>query len=462
MTNTSTNVEYQPASVGEDVELREVSGASSPPAARWLSKLQLFWTCRRLLFRSAAAGLCLSTILAFTIRKEYQSTVRLMPPETQSAPGMAMLAALTAKAGYGLGGAAGDLLGLKTSGALFVGILQSRSIQERLVERFDLKKVYGLRMTGDAERRLGENSSVMEDRKSGILTITVTDQGPQRAAQLAAAYVEELDRLVSQLSTSAAHRERVFLEERLRTVKIDLDSAAQQFGQFASKNSAIDIQAQGKAMMEAAARLQGELIVAESELQMLKQIYTENNVRVRGMQARIGELQRQLEKMGGQLGGKTEKTPQSGDPFYPSMRELPLLGVTYADLLRRTKIQETVFEILTQQYELAKVQEAKETPSVKVLDRAQVPERKSYPSRLLVMFLGTSLSLGAGCLWVLGSARWQSTDRNDPRRVFAMEVFTSLKTQWPAFSRNGGGWRGLPKILWNRARTKRDFSGGNT
>jgi capsule polysaccharide export protein KpsE/RkpR len=462
MTNPSTNVEYQPASVGEDVEVREVSRSGIAPAARWLNKLRLFWTDRRLLARSAAVGLCLSTILAFTIRKEYQSTVRLMPPETQSAPGMAMLAALTAKGGYNLGGAAGDLLGLKTSGALVVGILQSRSIQERLVERFELRKVYGLEITGDAERRLGENSSVIEDRKSGILTIRVTDQSPQRAAQLGGAYVEELDHLVSQLSTSAAHRERVFLEERLRTVKSDLDTAAQQFGQFASKNSAIDIQAQGKAMMEAAARLQGELIAAESELQMLKQIYTENNVRVRGIQARIGELQRQLNKMGGQRDGKPESTTQASDPISPSMRELPLLAVTYADLLRRTKIQETVFEILTQQFEFAKVQEAKETPSVKVLDRAEVPARKSYPSRLLVMFLGTSLFLGAACLWVLGRARWHSTDRNDPRRVFAMEVFTSLKTQWPVISSNGAGWRGLPKTLWNRARTKRDFSGEKT
>ena len=294
--------------------------------------------------------------------------------------GLASLLAMTARSGSGLGMLAGDLLGLKTSGSLFIGILRSETVEDRIIDKFDLKSVYGVRRMQDARRRLEENTEVTEDRKSGIITIGVTDHSPQRASAIAQSYVAELDRLVSELNTSAAHRERVFLEERLKSVKQDLDSSAKEFSQFASNNTAIDIKEQGRAMVEAAASLQGHLIAAQSELEGLRQIYADSNVRVRAVRARIAELQKKLEQMGD---GDLSPTGSPGtSPLYPSIRKLPLLGVTYAELYRTNKIQETVFELLTQQCELAKVQEAKETPSVKVLDVAKVPEKKAFPPRL--------------------------------------------------------------------------------
>src|SRR5271165_1795441 len=161
---------------------------------------------------------------------------------------------------------------------------------------------------------------------------------------------------------------------RLPAVKADLDKASKDFSQFASKSGAIDIKEQGRAMVEAAANLQGQLIAAEASLSGLQQIYTPNNVRVRAAQARVAELRSQLEKLGGKAGGEAiagGDPASNSDALYPSIRKLPILGVTYANLFRETKIQEAVFEALTQQYEMAKVQEAKETPSVKVLDPAQ-------------------------------------------------------------------------------------------
>src|SRR5262249_51765864 len=145
--------------------------------------------------------------------------------------------------------------------------------------------------------------------------------------------------------------------------------------QFASKNGAIDIKEQGRAMVEAAATLEGQLIAAKSELEGLKQIYADNNVRVRSTQARIAELQSQLNKVGGKGENDSSTISNGSDRLYPSLRRLPILGVTFADLYRRTKVQEAVYEALTQQYELAKVQEVKETPSVKILDEARVPEK---------------------------------------------------------------------------------------
>src|SRR5437773_8760352 len=269
-------------------------------AREWQAEqLRLLWGRRRFFFRAGAVGLLASTLLAFLIPKSYTSTTQLMPPDPQSTSGMAMMAAMAAKAGGGLAGVAGDLLGLKSSGALFIGVLRSQTSQDRLIEKFDLRRVYGARLVMDARMKLDENTSISEDKKSGIITISVTDHSPQRAAALANAYVDQLNTLVSELSTSSAHRERAFLEERLKVAKLDLDDASNQLAQFSSKNNTLDIQQEGKAMLDAAGTIAGQLIAAQSQLEGLRQIYTDNNSRVRSLNARVAELRRQLEKLGG-------------------------------------------------------------------------------------------------------------------------------------------------------------------
>jgi capsule polysaccharide export protein KpsE/RkpR len=251
------------------------------------------------------------------------------------------------------------------------------------------------------------------------------------------AYVEELNKLVAELSTSSARRERIFLEERLQTVNKDLESAEKEFSQFASKNTAIDIREQGKAMVDAAAILQGQLIAADSEYEGLKQIYNDNNFRVRSVKARIDELQKQLEKLGGKGESSTTISAQPSDSMYPSIRKLPLLGVMYADLYRRTMIQAAVLEALTKEYEMAKVQEAKEIPTVKVLDAADIPDKKSFPPRLLIIFLGMTLAFAGATTWVFSKTTWDQADSSDPRKVFAQEIFQTTKAYLPWVSKNG-------------------------
>jgi len=422
-----------------------------------VQRLRLLWNERRFLNRAAIAGLLLGTLIAFLLPKRFESTTQLMPPDSQSTSGVAMLAALTAKAGGGFGGIAGDLLGMKSSGALFIGILRSRTVEDRLVERFELKRVYWTKLEESARRKLEENTAISEDRKSGIINIAVTDGDPKRAAAIAQAYAEELDRLVSQLSTSSAQREREFLETRLKGVQVDLEDAEKKLSQFSSKNGTIDIKEQGRAMVEAAATLEGQLIAVRSELEGLKQIYTENNVRVRATRARVAELQNQLDKIGGK--GESSSTVNSGqaDSLYPSIRKLPLLGVAFADLYRRTKVQEVVFEVLTQQYELAKVQEAKETPSVKVLDPARVPEKKSFPPRLLIMALCTFFALAAGIVLRLGKAHWHEVDPSDPGKVLAQEIFQAANAHMPWATPNGSRVQAATHRVWTRL-ARRDSS----
>jgi uncharacterized protein involved in exopolysaccharide biosynthesis len=463
----------QTATKQQTETLPPVTGAVSLPEApvedtrEWQAdQLRLLWERRRFFLRAVAVGLLASTLVAFMIPKSYTSTTQLMPPDQQSTSGMAMMVAMAAKAEGGLPGVAGDLLGLKSSGALFIGVLRSETSQDRLVQQFGLGKVYSARLVTDARKKLDENTSISEDRKSGIITISVTDHNPQRAAALANAYVDQLNTLVSELSTSSAHRERVFLEERLKVAKQDLDDASNQLAQFSSKNNTLDIQQEGKAMLDAAGTIAGELIAAQSQLEGLRQIYTDNNSRVHSLNARVAELRRQLEKLAGTQGSAAKNSQastlaknqaadgpgQAADPPadpsaakaggglpYPTLTSLPLLGAKYADFYRRAKIQETVYELLTEQYELAKVQEAKETPSVKVLDPARVPERKSFPPRLMIMLLGTFLASAVSLVWVLGSARWAETDPQDPRKVLLREVAVTLKARIPWASRNGGG-----------------------
>lgn len=279
----------------------------------------------------------------------------------------------------------------------------------------------------DARKRLENHTDIAEDKKSGIVVIEVVDHDPKRAALMTQAYLEAVNNLLAAVSTSSARRERIFIEGRLKTVKQALDIAEHRFSEYASKNTAIDVPEQGKAMVEAVAVLQGQLIAAESEVQGLSQIYTENNVRVRSASARVAELRKQLANLGGDDNGEpfshesAAGAPDSGG-MYPSIRKLPLLGVEWADLYRETKIEETVYELLTGQYELAKIEEAKEVPSVQAFDAGEVPEKRSGPPRLLIMTVGALLFLGLGIAWVLGRAEWEKASSEDPRKQFAEQM----------------------------------------
>jgi len=394
-----------------------------------LPRLSLLWQHRLFLGKALLVGFALSIVLAFLIPKKYEATARLMPPDNRQPSALAALATVAGSTAPGLGGLVGDLVGGKTTSATFVGVLQSRTVADHVIQQFDLQKVYWTRHPEDARKVLKGRTNISEDRKSGIITITVTDKDPQRASAMAQAYVTELDRLVALLATSAARRERQFLEGRLQGVKQELEQAEVDLSQFSSKNTTLDLKEQGKAMLEAAARVQGELIATQTEVQALKQVYTDSNVRVRAAQARVNELQRKLNQLGGQSAGRPPSPAEesSADFNYPSIRQLPVLGVTYTDLYRRTKIAEIVFELLTRQYEMAKVEEAKEIPTVKELDVPVVPEKMSFPPRGFVIFCGTFLFVSGAAGWILGRRTWQETDAGDPRKQLLTEIFLSTR-----------------------------------
>ena len=409
--------EIEPVQLPEEIGIRE---QARPARGSYTAKLTLLWNERRFLLKLTLLGAVCSAILSLLLPLRFEATARVMPPD--SGGNLALLSMLADKAGP-LGGLAGDMLGVKSSSDLLVGILTSNTLEDRVIGRFDLKKVYGLKYQEDVRTRLMDNTGISVDRKNGILSITVTDRKPDRAAAIANSFVDELNTLSAQLSTSAARREREFLEERLGQVSQDLEQAEKKLSQFSSKNATINPQEQGKAMVEAAAQLQGRLIAAQAQLEGIRTIYSDNSARVRAVKAEIAKLQQEIAAMGGKAGLESEENP---DQLYPTLRQLPLLGVTWADLYRQAKVQEAVFEVLTKQYELAKVQEAKEIPSIKMLDRAGVPQKKSFPPRTILTITGTFFAFVFGVLWTLGAAVWKTVDPGSEEKILATQVWKTI------------------------------------
>jgi len=400
------------------------SGGSANAA--WASNLFYLWDRRRALVRVGVVALVLSTAIAFLLPKRYESSTSLMPPDQQSS-GAAMLAALAGRAGAGgLNMLTGGLLGVKSNGDLYIDLLRSGTVTGTLADRFHLQQVYKKRYMKDTLKRLASRSEISENKKSGIITIVVTDTDRQRAQDLARGYVEELNKLLARVSTSSARREREFIEQRLIAVTKDLDDAEEELSRFSSSTSTIDIKEQTRATVDAGAKLQAELIVGESELESLRQIYGDENVRVRSARERIGVLRRELGKMGGSAPTANDVQTEPSGELYPPLRRLPELGVRYADLYRRVKVQEAVFELLSAEHETARIQEAKEIPTVSVVDTAGWPEKKSFPPRLLFMLAGTFIALVVASLLMLLRRNWRALDEGDDLKQLVRHVLASF------------------------------------
>ena len=416
------------------------------PAPNWVANAAVLWDRRRTLARVAIISAVVSLIIAFIIPKRYESTARIMPPDSSGSGGTAMLAALAGRSlggggsdalGGGLGALAANLLGAHASSALYIDLLKSGTVTGALIDRFDLQHAYHKKYRVDTAKYLLRHTSIVDDKKSGVITLKVTDTDRRRARDLAQAYLDQLNLLLNRTSTSSAHRERVFVEQRLTQVKDKLEQAQRELSNFASTNDAIDIREQTRAMVDAGARLEAELIATQGEIESLRQIYGDGNVRVRAAQARIADLKRELAKMGGtsaQLpaaqpdGAKTgTSTTDSADNLYPPLRQLPRLAVPYADLYRTVRVQEVVFELLTQQYEMARIQEVKDIPVVNVIDSPGIPEKKSFPPRALMALLLTIFATGVTATGMIFAYRWSRVDASDPRKQLAQEIEADLR-----------------------------------
>ncbi len=398
------------------------------PAPLSLVVLKLLAGNLRLLGWFCGAGFILSIAIALLIPSQYKSTVQLMPPGWQSAGAnlAAPFSAISLTSPTGAGLASGLLSSRSPSGPL-LGIIASRTMQDDLINRFNLQHVYGARYLADARKILSRRTEASEDKPTGIISITVSDRDPVRSRDLAAAYVEELNALVVTMDTSAAHTERQFLDQRLKEIQTDLESSEQQLGHFSSRTETMDQSAQSKAMLDAISTVQGQLISAQTELHGMEAAYTDESVRVIQAKARVATLSGELQKLEG-AGGDSDLAADTQES-YPSLRQLPLRGATYADLYRHTKTLEVAYELLSRELEAAKIQEAEEIPSVKVLDPPVIAQKTSFPPRMLLILAGTLLALIIGCVWVVNGEVWRMIDDTNQWKVFVKELAASLPRQ---------------------------------
>lgn len=409
----------------------------TPITPNWVVNSTVLWSHRRRLAQVAAISLLLSLAIAFLLPKRYDSSARIMPPGSSSGS-TALLAALAGRntALAGLGSLAGGLLGGGGNTALFIDLLRSGTVSGHLIDRFDLLHVYHARYHIDAAKHLAKQTKIVDDKKSGVITLTVSDTDPVRARDLAQAYLDELNQLVNRTNTSSARQERIFLEQRLQGVRADLEKAQHKLSDFSSANATVDIKEQARATVDAAARLEVQLIAEQSSLNSLRQIYGDDNVRVRSAQARISVLQAEMVKMGGSsktplTDGNTADSNSTGstqDGLYPPLRQLPRLAVPYADLYREVQVQEAVYQLLTQQYELARLQEAKDVPVVSVIDAPGIAEKKSFPPRLLLSLLLTAVAVLIFSAALLVRNQWQQVEANDPGKALVIEIASGMRS----------------------------------
>ncbi len=333
----------------------------------------------------------------FIMTKIYESRVTILAPKESGGGGAGLAAALAAS---GAGQVLGNILPPTGSNRdVFVAILKSRTMTQGLVERFSLKEYYKAKYTEDAIKGL-QGATDIKVSKEGAISVNVEDKDPKLAADIANAYVTNLDRLFAKLGTTDAGRQRAFIAERLDKTEKALRQGEEALRRFQENNKAIVMQEQAKGAIEEAGKLKGQIVVAEAQLEFMRSFSTENNPQVLAQKRQLEELKRQLAQM--QYGQGMELPPESPNPgqrrreFQVPFTKVPEVGMELIRLMREVKVQETVFSLLTAQYEQAKISEARDTPSVQVLDRAVPAERKSKPSVRLNMAIAGALSLFLG------------------------------------------------------------------
>ncbi len=321
-----------------------------------------------------------SLIISLLLPKTYASTASVLPPQETGAFGSGLMSQLPTE----LDTLAGGILRTKSASEVWAGILKSQNVRDAIIERFNLREIYEAETIEDTRKALDKRVHI-EQSKEGIVSITVEDRNPERAADLANAFVEELDRVNKEVVTTSGKRMRVFLEKRLISAEPELAKAEEAVKVFQEKNKAVKLDDQSKAIIEAIGTVKGQLMTKEVELHTLLSYATPTHPQVGILRTQVEELRQKLREL---EEGEQHNPVVPQNIFIPTDK-IPDLALQYARLLRNVMVQETLFKLLTQQYEMARIQEAKDSPTVQILDYGKVPEKKAKPKRTIIVLLST-------------------------------------------------------------------------
>lgn len=346
----------------------------------------------------------LAIIVSLMMTPQFTATAKMLPPEKSQGA-----SALMAQLG-GLAGLAGGAAGIKNPNDLYIGMLKSRTLQDAMIKRFDLMSLWEAKLESSARERLGSMSNISSGKDS-IITIEVTDEDPKRAAEMANAYIDELYKLTKSIATTEASRRRLFFEQQFQLAKEQLAKAEMAARQGLEKGGIVKVDDQGRTMVETSARLRGQITVKEVQIGAMQSFAAPGNPELRMAQQELAVLKNELARTEGANADKAKNGHPQG-----------VQGFENLNLLRDLKYFETIYELLARQYEMAKLDEAKDSAIIQVMDAAIPPDRKSKPKRASIVILAT---LAAGFVAVLlafvKEALMKATQ--DPRQSARLQVF---------------------------------------
>jgi len=365
---------------------------------------------KKTILRSAFLLLVITAIVVYLIIKPtYTGEAVFLPP--QSSPG----SSISQLAGQmGSLGAIGGLAGLKSPGDVYLGILGSRTIADKMIERFDLQKVYKTKKLSDTEKKL-KNNSKFTLGKDTLITISVEDHDPKRAADLANGYLDSLRLQNGRLALTEASQRRLFFEQQLEREKNALADAEVELKKTQEHTGLIVPSGQAQVQIEEMAQIRAQIAGHQVELAALLQGATDQNPQVVRLQTQITGLQQELQKL------QSDPSRHQPGSVQLSTAKVPELALEYVRKQREVKYHEVLFELIAKQYEAARLDESREAPLLQVVDRATIPDKKSGPPRILFILASCMVGVFAGVSWVI-LRNFISTLQQNPSKAAQIEA----------------------------------------
>jgi uncharacterized protein involved in exopolysaccharide biosynthesis len=368
-----------------DVEnLKDTSSTADENEVSLLDLLIVLAKHKRIVLGVPFVAGIVAAIVSLLMPNVYTGTTRILPPQQSASAASALLSQL----GAGFGALAGGALGIRNPSDLYISMLKSRTVADNLIGRFDLNKLYGEELQSNTRKML-EGRTTIAAGKEGIITVEVDDKDAKRAADLANAYVDELLKLTNRLAVTEASQRRLFFERQLLQAKDNLTSAEIAARQGLQKGGIAQVDAQGRSMIEVTARLRAQISVKEVQISSMRTFAAEGNPELQRTQQELEALRRELSRIEG-----SSPLAAVGKGGEGGTRGLDNLG-----RLRDVKYYEFLYELLAKQYELAKIDEAKDATVVQVMDRAIEPDRKSKPRRAIIVVVSALVALFVAILW---------------------------------------------------------------
>ncbi len=371
---------------------------------------------RKFIFRFTVCVAILATIGVLLIPSWYTAATIVLPPSQSSSISSALMSQL----GGGSGGAgalaslASGGLGIKNTGEMYVSLFRSRTVEDAVIQRFGLMSRYHKKTMHDTRTKFEDHSTVILGIKDGLIRITVEDRDPKFAAEIANGYVDEFKKLSATLAVTEASQRRLFFQQQLLDARGNLTAAEEAMKRTEQSTGVLQIDSQAKALIESAGILRGQAVAKQVQIQAMRSFATEDNPELIIAKRQLAELQAQLSKLAG----------QDSDQFIVPKGKAPEAGMEFLRKLRDVKYNETVFELIAKQFELAKLDEAREGAIIQVADVAVPPDKRSFPKRGIVVSLLVLLGFLTACGWSIFAENLQRMKSNpaDRQRLDALRM----------------------------------------